>query len=500
MSYTVGQKVRLGTLKVNGTVYAQPSNPKDGGNCVSSNTTSIEIADTIAGKELTFIYVEDNGKKLLICDRCLVVNVKWDTLNSAGLIFGKEITIDGKKYKVRSMTGGVNGNDKNNEWSRIIENNQYGIGNGNDVWHWQNMYTWCQETYSNNSAYRLVRGYSSAAAWGSTGHDGDSSYLGFRPVLEILNAAPLISDSDRDLGDRTSPIIQSYTISDEDGHKMRVTETLDDVVIKNLTEQTNGTHTVNLTTKWAALANGPHTIKITVADTEDESAVRIYTFNKTNTPPPKPLIETPLNGMRRTRVFDVVFCPQQDAEGNTQTFTVEVADDEEFTTNVLVFTELKKKVGHAWVPADNFTNEDFGTQYKISVLLENDNAKFVRVSAIDPDGSQTKIYSDVVSFSLPDTLQIETIPYKPKFNCTAATVNLESLIDPKATIQVEICNNANDTQPVWEDMTNEFSSNSEHEFENETIANGKAISVRVTIAANEATGEIKIKAIGLGVR
>ena len=43
-----------------------------------------------------------------------------------------------------------------------------------------------------------------------------SVYVGFRPVLEILNTDPLISDSDRNLGDKNQDFTIEYTVDDAD--------------------------------------------------------------------------------------------------------------------------------------------------------------------------------------------------------------------------------------------------------------------------------------------
>lgn len=81
-------------------------------------------------KKLQWVKIKDGDKTLLICDRVILVNVAWNDLNSAGWIFGKEVTIDGAKYKLRSLTGGSNyrntsdayagGTPTNNEWDRFI--------------------------------------------------------------------------------------------------------------------------------------------------------------------------------------------------------------------------------------------------------------------------------------------------------------------------------------------------------------------------------------------
>ena len=60
----------FGTLKVNGTTYAKPSNPVKNGDCISYNGTLISIENTESGKELQWIELtKKDGTKLFICDR-----------------------------------------------------------------------------------------------------------------------------------------------------------------------------------------------------------------------------------------------------------------------------------------------------------------------------------------------------------------------------------------------------------------------------------------------
>ena len=175
-------------------------------------------------KKLQWVKIKDGDKTLLICDRVILVNVTWNDLNSAGWIFGKEVTIDGAKYKLRSLTGGSNyrntsdayagGTPTNNEWDRFITREEVITGlpapvssdldsnlnstdfssTHNALWNWAGVYTWCQETYSSNTSSRARRGYSSARNWGYDGATISSSIVGFRPVLEILNTDPLRSE------------------------------------------------------------------------------------------------------------------------------------------------------------------------------------------------------------------------------------------------------------------------------------------------------------------
>ena len=126
--------------------------------------------------------IKDGDKTLLICDRVILVNVTWNDLNSAGWIFGKEVNIDGAKYKLRSLTGGTGprstndwysgGTPANNEWDRFVTREEVITGlpapvssdlDGslnstdlssahNQLWNWMGVYTWCQETYSSNTS------------------------------------------------------------------------------------------------------------------------------------------------------------------------------------------------------------------------------------------------------------------------------------------------------------------------------------------------------------
>ena len=211
-----------------------------------------------AANKLQWHKIKDGSKLLLICDRVILVSVSWDDLNAQGYVTGKTVTIDGAKYKCRLLTGGSNyrntsdayagGTPTNNEWDRFITREEVITGlpaplssdldsslnatdkssAHNQFWNWFGVYSWCQETYAANAASRAYRGYNSARFW----YDYSASYrrvsLGFRPVLEVLNTDPLISDTDRDLGDKNSNFTIEYTVDDADsGDVLTATESLD---------------------------------------------------------------------------------------------------------------------------------------------------------------------------------------------------------------------------------------------------------------------------------
>lgn len=265
-------------------------------------------------KKLQWVKIKDGDKTLLICDRVILVNVTWNDLNSAGWIFGKEVTIDGAKYKLRSLTGGSNyrntsdayagGTPTNNEWDRFITREEVITGlpapvssdldsnlnstdfssTHNALWNWAGVYTWCQETYSSNTSHRARRGYTSARRWDFNNATNSLSLVGFRPVLEILNTDPLISDSDRDLGDKNSNFTITYTVDDADsGDVLTATESLDGQTTKSFAPTRNLVNTISVDVD--SLSLGKHTVKVVVSDGQGGTATRTWTFTRTNSAP-----------------------------------------------------------------------------------------------------------------------------------------------------------------------------------------------------------------------
>ena len=154
----------------------------------------------------------------------------------------------------------------------------------NQLWNWMGVYTWCQETYSSNTSYRAVRGDHSARYWNYYYATFSYPYVGFRPVLEILNTDPLISDSDRDLGDKNSNFTITYTVDDADsGDVLTATESLDGQTTKSFAPTRNSVNTISVDVD--SLSLGKHTVKVVVSDGQGGTATRTWTFTRTNSAP-----------------------------------------------------------------------------------------------------------------------------------------------------------------------------------------------------------------------
>ena len=131
---------------------------------------------------------------LFVADFAVTHTISWENLNAAGLIFGKNYTADSVEYTMRVPSAGrsyrgsgdsVRGNPQSNEWDKILDKYDGYIKN------WSKIYSWGQDTAHNYAQGRANRGYSSARNWSFYESSGAKSHLGFRPVMEVLNANTL---------------------------------------------------------------------------------------------------------------------------------------------------------------------------------------------------------------------------------------------------------------------------------------------------------------------
>ena len=306
--------------------------------------------------KLQWVKIKDGDKTLLICDRVILVSVSWDDLNGQGYVTGKTITIDGTKYKCRLLAGGSNrrnndwyagGTPTNNEWDRFITREEVITGlpapvssdldtnlnttdhnsAHNQLWHWAGVYSWCQETWAENASTRAIRGYDSARYWDYHSSGARDVIVGFRPVLEVLNTDPLISDSDRNLGDKNQDFTIEYTVNDSDsGDVLTATESIDGRTTKSFAPTRNFKNTITVNVRELSL--GPHTVKVVVTDGQGGTATRTWTFNRVNSAPTISGTDTNLGDKNIGFTYNYTV---NDADGDAVT-VVEMLNDETLRT------------------------------------------------------------------------------------------------------------------------------------------------------------------------
>ena len=551
--------------------------------------------------KLQWVKIKDGDKTLLICDRVILVSVSWDDLNGQGYVTGKTITIDGTKYKCRLLTGGSNrrnndwyagGTPTNNEWDRFITREEVITGlpapvssdldtnlnttdhnsAHNQLWHWVGVYSWCQETWAENASYRAHRGYSSARYWDYRPATYQFAYVGFRPVLEVLNTDPLISDSDRDLGDKNSNFTITYTVDDSDsGDVLTATESIDGQTTKSFAPTRNSVNTITVPVDELSL--GSHTVKVVVTDGQGGTATRTWTFTRTNAAPTISGTDTNLGDKNLGFTYQYTV---DDADGDTLT-VVEALNDETLRTinnaprgealnvtitgeklyslslnsvNTITITVTDGKGGTAYrrltfkrtnsAPAISGADTDLGLKtgsfaenYTITDV-EGDNVVVTEFVDDDEIRSYQATLGEEATIELTrekwltlangtHQLRVEAVDgnfatsvrawiFSKAENTIAFQFSAPEETDARATkilitptwkiegavAKVEACNNAFDAVPTWEDITAMVQLNRVFNFANETKTADKwGVNVRFTIVKNEGyEGEVSISGFG----
>ena len=551
--------------------------------------------------KLQWVKIKDGDKTLLICDRVILVSVSWDDLNGQGYVTGKTITIDGTKYKCRLLAGGSNrrnndwyagGTPTNNEWDRFITREEVITGlpapvssdldtnlnttdhnsAHNQLWHWVGVYSWCQETWAENASSRAFRGYSSVRLWTYDFATIRYAYVGFRPVLEVLNTDPLISDSDRDLGDKNSNFTITYTVDDSDsGDVLTATESIDGQTTKSFAPTRNSVNTITVPVDELSL--GSHTVKVVVTDGQGGTATRTWTFTRTNAAPTISGTDTNLGDKNLGFTYQYTV---DDADGDTLT-VVEALNDETLRTinnaprgealnvtitgeklyslslnsvNTITITVTDGKGGTAYrrltfkrtnsAPAISGADTDLGLKtgsfaenYTITDV-EGDNVVVTEFVDDDEIRSYQATLGEEATIELTrekwltlangtHQLRVEAVDgnfatsvrawiFSKAENTIAFQFSAPEETDARATkilitptwkiegavAKVEACNNAFDAVPTWEDITAMVQLNRVFNFTNETKTADKwGVNVRFTIVKNEGyEGEVSISGFG----
>ena len=145
-------------------------------------------------------YAQQNERahSLFVADYAVTHAVSWDNLNAEGLIFGKGYATGSVDYTLRAPSGGSGGTGsgalergtpQSNEWDRILDKDDGYIKN------WRNIGSWGQDTLPNTLSNRVIRGrYDLPRKYAGANTTLSFPFLGFRPVLEVLNPGTLGSD------------------------------------------------------------------------------------------------------------------------------------------------------------------------------------------------------------------------------------------------------------------------------------------------------------------
>lgn len=293
-----------------------------------------------------------------------------------------------------------------------------------------------------NELYRISAKYSRGSkidtvtssmrgAYPTNGKSGSYWYV----YEGIANQEPIISGKDENLGGKTSPFTKSFTVDDSDtGQSLDVKVKLNGVQISSISNATRGQdYTVDIDQKtFDSLDVGKvNTIEISVNDGQGATAVRRWTFTRTNSNPIVKMSNTNLGEQNKT--FDINF-NAIDPDGDPITSKIFVDDIQVMDLGGINPGDISKKLSKV----------DFAK-------IKNGNHK-LRVEVTDDKDAKGFAYSD---FS--KNLTYAWYKLIKEVDSEPAEVIVQNLLEPAGgaegtIISIKVCNNALDASPTWEEI------------------------------------------------
>ena len=132
-------------------------------------------------------------------------------------------------------------------------------------------------TFGWNTVQYRVKAYDGAGL--------ESGYYTGQQKAVVNNHPPVISGTDSDLGTKTGPFSQAYTITDEDsGQTITATEKIDGTVKRTFPANSGTQYTFTITqADWVKIQNGSHALTVEARDSAGGVATRTFRFAKNET-------------------------------------------------------------------------------------------------------------------------------------------------------------------------------------------------------------------------
>jgi hypothetical protein len=169
------------------------------------------IGDTPEDSESAIGWLEfrDGPRRMLVADRMLMSRISWADLDEAGYVSGRAVSIDGRGFCARLLTGGrsacddpMTGAREPNEWDTLMSGEIPGTpqpeagdhavplseshrrSTHNAIWNWFAAVSWTQEPCLERGDGRICRGYHGPLFFYTNTVDHRHEDIGWRPVLE----------------------------------------------------------------------------------------------------------------------------------------------------------------------------------------------------------------------------------------------------------------------------------------------------------------------------
>ena len=306
----------------------------------------------------------------------------------------------------------------------------------------------------------------------------ESSYKMSSIITVTNNSAPEISGKDEDLGGKKTPFKINLSVADKDGDTVNVVCKLNGSIVKTINNiRLDSNYEIEIDAqRFNALAlNARNEIEISATDSKATS-YRRYTFARINSAP--------------EIVIDKAIFGAQDAPFS---FKYKISDAEGDKCDVRILygsrvLDFKKCVALNTEQKYTFTKLDFAKipAGEISIKIE----------ATDANGG---VSSKIVTFK--KTINGCGYVFKKDTakNATQAIVSVSRKIDDKSTFKVYVCNNVNDANPAWEEVTDMLEKI--YTIKNTSKTASKwAFGLKVEVIRGKDAGDSYLNAIGYSYR
>lgn len=294
-----------------------------------------------------------------------------------------------------------------------------------------------------------------------------------------INNAPLISGSDKDLGEKNTAFTLTYQVSDADNDIVNVVEKVNDKVIRNLNNASKNTDLYLNITQEQILAfeiGKTNAIEIEATDTKGGVSYRRYTFKKTNLPPIISGNDRDLGVVDKALTYSYSVTDTEDDD-----IYIDVVIDETYLQK-----DLKIEAGKTYkveIKGLDFLKLKPGKHTLKILATDKKSPKVVRLINFKRNPKRLVVMS---------AKPIETDAAAKKFY-----FNPVWKVAVGAEGKIEICNNGFDKNPTWEDATSTVKVGKTFNFTNQSKQADKwGIAVKMTINKNNATAISYIATVG----
>ncbi|MDO4719620.1 MAG: hypothetical protein Q4A78_03075 [Peptostreptococcaceae bacterium] len=280
------------------------------------------------------------------------------------------------------------------------------------------------------------------------------------------NDAPVISGQDANLGAKNDAFDISYQVTDRDN--VRVVEKINGTTIRSLDNAPKGeTLTISVSREklFSLPLNSDNVIEISADDGKGGVAYRRYTFRRTNSAPQISGEDSDLG--QKTQPFSVSFSAA-DQENDPMSAKIFLSDKLLKTYDSLVSAQENSFL----IPKLEFVQLPRGA-HRVRIEVQDQNAATaMRNLSFSRDVGR-------LSYTL-----TRATDQKARQIILAPTW----FVAEGATAKVEVCNNALDELPAWENMTEKLQNDQVYTFVNQDkTAEQWAVGVRITIERAQAT-------------